>query len=88
MAPTPIKTVSFLAWRGLRHLMGEKGSYMLTGQELKALIEKRQKELSQKGESRNKNDHTKPCSHNFDYTSVTQGSKEGLALILDEISGK
>ncbi len=61
---------------------------MLTGAELKARVERRQAVLSRKGGRRGKDDHVKPCDKNFDYSSITQGSKEGLALILDEINGR
>jgi hypothetical protein len=61
---------------------------MLTGVELKERIERRQRVLLQESRQNAKSVHVKPCDSNFDYTSITQGSKEGLALILDEINGK
>jgi hypothetical protein len=61
---------------------------MLTGAELKERIQCRREALLRENKRNPKSDHVKPCDSNFDYTSITQGSKEGLAMILDEINGK
>ncbi len=61
---------------------------MLTGSELKARIRRRQEELSRESGKNPKSGHVTPCDSNFDYSSITKGSKEGLAMILDEINGK
>lgn len=61
---------------------------MLTGRELSERIKKRQAELDRQNGGRRKRDHIEPCEENFDYACISQGSKEGLELILREISGK
>ncbi len=61
---------------------------MLTGAELKAWVRKRQEVLRRESRRTGKENHVKPCDSNFDYTSITKGSPEGLAMILAEINGK
>lgn len=61
---------------------------MLTGAEFKARIRRREAVLLQESKRTGKENHVKPCESNFDYSSITKGSPEGLAMILDEINGK
>lgn len=61
---------------------------MLTGAELKERVRRREAVLLRESRRNGKENHVKPCNSNFDYTSITKGSPEGLAMILDEINGK
>ncbi len=70
-------------WKNLK-----KEPKMPTGAELRARIKRRQAALRKEQKRSGRENHVTPCDSNFEYSSITRGSKEGLELVLAEMNGK